>query len=85
MNGTGWHDPVYAEDRTSTQSMPTLRWYKFVSPGLLATMGNGLVAGRDFTWTDVYERRPVAMVSKTSRASCGMIRRQPSASVCANH
>lgn len=64
MNGTGWHDPVYAEDRTSTQSMPTLRWYKFVSPGLLATMGNGLVAGRDFTWTDVYERRPVAMVSE---------------------
>ena len=64
MEETGWHDPVYAEDRVYSQSMPKLRWYKFVSPGLLATMGNRLVAGRDFTWTDTYERRPVAMVSE---------------------
>ena len=27
-------------------------------------MGNKLLAGRDFTWTDVYERKPVAMVSE---------------------
>ena len=26
--------------------------------------GRPLVAGRDFTWTDVYELRPVAMVSE---------------------
>jgi len=64
MHDTGWHDPVYAEDRASSQTIPTLRWYKFVSPGLLGTMGNRLVAGRDFTWTDTYERRPVAMVSE---------------------
>jgi putative ABC transport system permease protein len=41
-----------------------LRRFKFVSPGLLATMGNRLRAGRDFTWTELYERRPVAMVSE---------------------
>jgi hypothetical protein len=35
-----------------------------VSPGLLATMGNRLIAGREFTWTDTYERRPVAMLSE---------------------
>lgn len=65
MEETGWHDPVYAEDRAYPQSMPPLRWYKFVSPGLLSTMGNRLVAGRDFTWTDMYERRPVALVSES--------------------
>jgi len=27
-------------------------------------MGTPLVAGRDFTWTDAYEKRPVAMVSE---------------------
>ena len=64
MLDTGWHDPVYAEDGASSQTIPKLRWYKFVSPGLLGTMGNRLVAGRDFTWTDVYGRRPVAMVSE---------------------
>ena len=38
---------------------------KFVDQqALLATMGERLVAGRDFTWTDVYNKRPVAMVSE---------------------
>src|SRR5450759_3686052 len=27
-------------------------------------MGNSLIAGRDLTWTDVYEKRPVALVSQ---------------------
>ena len=27
-------------------------------------MGNRLLAGRDFNWTDTYERRPVAMISE---------------------
>jgi predicted lysophospholipase L1 biosynthesis ABC-type transport system permease subunit len=27
-------------------------------------MGNSLIAGRDFTWTDVYEKRPIAMVTE---------------------
>jgi len=56
-------DQVYARDRTY-QSVPPLRRLKFVSPGLLATMGNRLIAGRDFTWADTYQRRPVAMLSE---------------------
>ena len=27
-------------------------------------MGNRLITGREFSWTDIYERRPVAMVSE---------------------
>jgi predicted permease len=57
-------DQVYARDKTY-QSVPPLRRLKFVSPGLLATMGNRLVAGRDFAWTDTLERRPVAMISES--------------------
>ncbi|PYR40546.1 MAG: multidrug ABC transporter substrate-binding protein, partial [Acidobacteria bacterium] len=37
---------------------------KFVSPGLLKTMGTPILAGRDFTWEDAYDRRPVAIVSE---------------------
>ena len=66
MDGSGWRDPVFAQDKAYSRSIPALRRYKFVSPGLLRTMGNRLLAGRDFTWTDVYERRPVAMASRAS-------------------
>jgi len=66
MSGQGWHDPVYPQDRTYSESqMPPIRLFKFVSPGYMKTMGGSLVAGRDFTWTDAYEMRPVAMVSET--------------------
>ncbi|MGH8638699.1 MAG: FtsX-like permease family protein, partial [Burkholderiales bacterium] len=52
-------------DRTYTESqVPPLRLFKFVSPGYIQTMGGSLVAGRDFTWADLYELRPVAMVSE---------------------
>jgi predicted permease len=65
LDGMGWHDPIYAQDKTYIESvLPPLRRFKFVSPGLLATMGTPLVAGRDFTWIDVYQKRPVAMVSE---------------------
>ncbi len=65
MTNRGWHDAVFAEDHVYNESqIPPLRNYKFVTPGLLKTMGNSLIAGRDFTWTDVYEKRKVAMVSE---------------------
>ena len=65
MSGNSWRDPIFAEDHVYTETqIPALRSYKFVSPGLLKTMGTSLVAGRDFTWTDVYDKRPVALVSE---------------------
>ena len=65
MSGQAWHDPLYAEDRAYAESeVPPIRMFKFVSPGYMRTMGGSLVAGRDFTWADVYGQRPVAMVSE---------------------
>ncbi len=54
---------VYARDKVYAK-VPPLRRQKFISPGLLAAMGNRLIAGREFAWTDIDERRPVAMVSE---------------------
>jgi hypothetical protein len=65
MSGQGWHDPLYAQDRTYSESaIPPIRLFKMVSPGYMKTMGTPLVAGRDFEWADLYGLRPVAMVSE---------------------
>jgi predicted permease len=45
--------------------MPPLRRFKSLAPGYFETMGNPLVAGRDITWTDIYQLRPVVIVSET--------------------
>jgi predicted permease len=65
MDGSGWTDPLFAEDRSYAPGvMPPLRRFKFISPGFLATMKIPLVTGRDYTWADLYERRPVTLISE---------------------
>src|SRR5437773_12289330 len=44
--------------------MPPLRLYKYISPGFLHTAGTRLVAGREFTWDEVYGLRHVVMISE---------------------
>jgi putative ABC transport system permease protein len=43
---------------------PPLRWFRYVAPGFFRIIGTRLVAGRDFTWTDFDERRPVVVISE---------------------
>jgi predicted permease len=58
-------DAVCFEGKTfATSEIPPLRVFKSISPGLFHTVGTRLVAGRDYTWTDLYDRRPVAMISE---------------------
>jgi predicted permease len=65
MDGGHWMDPVSAQDRNYADgAQPPLRRFKFVSPGFLRTLGIPLIAGRDFTWAETYQRFPVAMVSE---------------------
>jgi predicted permease len=65
LDGGGWHDPVFAQDHVYSESeIAPLRCFKMISPGLLKTIGNSLVAGRDLTWTDVYEKRPVVLITQ---------------------
>jgi len=56
---------IYREDvPVSDQGAPPLRWFRFVAPGFFRTIGTPLLAGRDFTWVDLEERRPVAVISE---------------------
>jgi predicted permease len=55
---------VAAEGKTAPDQMPPNRAYKHVSPGLFAAQGSRLVAGRDFTWSDVFDRRRLVIVSE---------------------
>ena len=38
--------------------------FKSFAPGYFETMGNRLVAGRSITWPEIYERRPVILISE---------------------
>jgi predicted permease len=58
-------DEVYAEDKVyADNTIPPLRLYKYVSPGFLQTAGTRLVAGREITWSEIYGRQPVVMISE---------------------
>ena len=58
-------DCVMPEGKTyQADEVPPFRLFKSLSPNLLQTAGTRLVAGRDYTWIDLYDRRPVVMVSE---------------------
>lgn len=65
LQQSGSFDPVFAEDHAYRPGeLAPIRRFKFISPGFLGTMGTPLVAGREITWTDIYNKIPVAMVSE---------------------
>ncbi len=65
MDGNNSNDPIFAQDRTYAEGqLPPLRRFKFVTPGIFSTMGTPLIGGRDFTWTDIYKKLPVAIISE---------------------
>jgi putative ABC transport system permease protein len=53
---------LLAEDQTGIEGKT--RRFKFVSPGYFSTVGTPVVAGRDFDWADLHQRRPVAVISE---------------------
>jgi predicted permease len=56
---------VYAQDKVYTSGeIAPIRSFRFVAPGYLRALGTPLIAGRDFTWTDLYDRLDVALVSE---------------------
>lgn len=65
MDGNGWHDPVFAEDRNYLQGeVPRLRQFNLVSPEYFETLQIPILAGRSFTWADTYNKIPVAMIGE---------------------
>ena len=55
---------IAVEGKTSRDQMPPNRAFNSISPGLLGAQGTRLLAGRDFTWDDIFGQRRVALVSE---------------------
>ena len=65
MDGEDSNDLLFAQDRSYAEGdIPPIRRFKFISPGFFATLGTPLIAGRDLTWSDIYQKIPVALVSE---------------------
>jgi predicted permease len=65
MGGGFTADLLVPEGKTFGEGNPPRgRQFRFISPGLFGTLGIPMVAGRDLTWTDIYERRAVVLVSE---------------------
>ncbi len=65
MDGRTNNDLIFVKDRAYNESeLPPIRRIKYISPGFFKTVGNPLIAGRDLTWTDIYNFVPVALVSE---------------------
>jgi predicted permease len=62
-NDPNW-DVIAVEHKSYEGGEPPLRLYNYVSPGYFQTLGTHLVAGRDFTWDDLNNVRPMVMVSE---------------------
>ena len=66
MTNSGWNDPLWAEGRTYAEGqIPPLSRFRFVSPGVPAAMGMKMLAGRDFSWADVYDKHSAVLVNAT--------------------
>jgi predicted permease len=66
MDGYDSNDPIFVEDFPSPDGqIPPIRRYKWASPNYFATMGNPVLFGRDFTWTDIYQKAPVVVISES--------------------
>jgi len=58
-------DPIYASGHTyPPDQIPPLHRFLNVAPGAFPALGTPLVAGRDYTWTDIRETRRVVIVSQ---------------------
>ncbi|HXP10730.1 MAG TPA: ABC transporter permease [Acidobacteriaceae bacterium] len=60
--GHGW-SYIFAEGKTYAGD-PSIRFYNYVSPGYFQALGTRLVAGRDFTWKEIYDLRDEVIVSE---------------------
>jgi len=65
-------DELLVEGKNYQGGEPPIMLYNYVSPGYFSTMGTRLVAGRDFTWDDIFNLHPMVMVSENyARESWG--------------
>jgi predicted permease len=67
MSGNNSNDPVLVEGRSYAEGeFPALRRFKNVVPGTFSTLGIPMIAGRDYTWDDLYQYHLVTIVSENT-------------------
>jgi predicted permease len=65
MDGFDSNDPIFVEDFPDTQGkLPPLRRFKWIGENFFQTMGNPILAGRAITWSDIFSRAQVVVVSE---------------------
>jgi predicted permease len=65
LDGSSNNDVLFAQDHVYGEGeLPPIRRFRHVAPGSLAVLGTPLIAGRDLTWADTYQKLPVAMISE---------------------
>jgi putative ABC transport system permease protein len=64
MDGGGYGNPIFATDSAYAPDRNPGCRFMFVAPGFFKTLGTPIVAGRDLTWGDIYNKFPVAIVSE---------------------
>ena len=64
LDGNQTTGPAFEKGRTYSQGELPVHRFRFVAPGFFKTLGTPLVAGRDLTWSDIYNKVPVAIVSE---------------------
>jgi predicted permease len=62
-NDPNW-DQIQVEGKRYDGVEPPLYLYDYAAPGYFNAIGTRIVAGRDFTWTDLYNLRPGVLVSE---------------------
>jgi predicted permease len=65
MSGGSAADLLVPEGKTfGPGEAPRSTQSRFISPGLFGTLRIPLLMGRDMSWSDIYERRPVVLISE---------------------
>jgi predicted permease len=65
MDGEDNGNPIVIEDFPDAEgTIARLRRFKSVAPGYFETMGIRMVAGRSITWNEIYDQRPLVVVSE---------------------
>ena len=64
MTGFSSQDPIFASDHTyKPDQIPPLRRFINAVPDTFKALGTPLLAGRDYTWTDIHEKRRVVLIA----------------------
>lgn len=65
-------DQLRVEGKNYEGAEVPIRMFNYISPGYFKSIGTRMVAGRDFTWSDIYGLRPMVIVSENfARESWG--------------